>query len=116
MQLNEFFAAVGGNYDLVLFRLPGENMIRRFLRRFTEDPSYGNLKTALAEQNISDAFRAAHTLKGIAANLGLDALANAASDLTEALRGASAMPPQRLMDAVDINYQNVIQQINQMDA
>lgn len=116
MQLNDFFAAVGGDYKTVLDRLPGEDMIRRFLRKFPGDPSYANLQAALRAQDISGAFCAAHSLKGTAANLGLDALSENASVLTEALRGASTLPPRKLVDAVDAAYAVVISQIDQLDA
>lgn len=38
------------------------------------------------------AFRAVHTLKGVALNLGLGSLAHASSQMTEALRGQDSMP------------------------
>lgn len=115
MELRAFFAAVGGDYEQVLSRLPSENMIRRFLHRFPDDPSYASLKAALAQGDIPTAFRAAHTIKGTAANLGLDALAADASALTEALRNASALPPQELVAAVGAAYRVSIEQIGRLD-
>lgn len=41
------------------------------------------------------AFRAVHTLKGVALNLGLTALAGVCSEMTEALRGSDTLPPPR---------------------
>lgn len=115
MELKEFFAAVGGDYDAVLGRLMSESLILRFLRKFPADPSYQNLNAALAEGDISTAFRAVHTLKGTAANLGLDTLAAAASELTEALRGASALPQQEMVDAVGAAYALTVEQIGRLD-
>lgn len=115
MQLNAFFASVGGDYEQVLTRLPSEDMIRRFLRKFPGDPSYRDLKAALEGEDMHAAFCGAHSLKGICANRGLDALAAAASDLTEALRNASELPPRKLVFAVDAAYQTVIHQIEQLD-
>lgn len=115
MELNEFYLAVGGNCEDVLSRLPGEALVRRFVRKFPEDPSYAQLKTALAGQALPEAFRAAHTLKGTAATLGLGALATAASVLTEALRNASAEPEMELVQAVDAAYQTTLEQIARLD-
>lgn len=115
MELNDFFASVGGDYSQVLARLPGENMIRRFLGKFLRDPSHADLHAALEREDIESAFRAAHTLKGTAANLGLDGLAAAASELTEALRGADTLPPRHLVDACDAAYRATVDQIARLD-
>ena len=41
----------------------------------------------LAEKNVEEAFKSAHTLKGVAGNLGLDPIAKCASEMVELLRG-----------------------------
>ena len=115
MELKEFFAAVGGDDREVLERIPSEDMVRRFLRRFPADPSHAELSAALAAGDLPTAFRAAHTLKGTAANLGLSALTDAASALTEALRGADALPPENLVRAVDAAYALAVEQIGRLD-
>lgn len=115
MQLNDFYAAVGGDHREVLERLPSEELVRRFLRRFPDDPSYAALKAALAADEWENAFRAAHTLKGTAANLGLGALTSAASALTEALRGAHAAPERALVTAVDAAYRESADAIARLD-
>ncbi len=87
MMLNEFYQAVGGDAKVVLERLGGSEMlVRRFLAKFKDDKSYAELTEALEADNIEKAFRAAHTLKGVCANLGLQSLYAVASDITETLR------------------------------
>ena len=58
----------------VLGRLHSEAMIRRFTLKFLEDQSYLQLKQALENKNYEDAFRSAHTLKGVCQNLSFDRL------------------------------------------
>lgn len=116
MTLHDFYAALGGDSRQVLDRLLSESMVRRFLHRFPDDPSYSELKAALAASDFSTAFRAAHTLKGTAATLGLDALSVAASELTEALRGASTAPKPGLVAAVDAAYRHATESIGLLDA
>ena len=53
----------------------------------TETTDYADLKTAVNNNDWEKAFLAVHTLKGMALNLGLSALASASSNLTEELRG-----------------------------
>lgn len=115
MELKAFYAAVGGDDRQVLNRLPSEDMLRRFLHKFSKDPSHAELLSALAAQDFAAAFRAAHTLKGTAATLGLDALSAAASALTEALRGADALPPAELTAAVEQAYETALAQIRRLD-
>lgn len=116
MDLRLFYQQLGGDYAQMLTRLPSEDMIRRFLIKFLRDPSYTDLLAALAAQDIPTAFRAAHTLKGTSATLGLDRLALAASSLTEALRGADGLPPQSLVDACTEAYQAAVDLISRLDS
>lgn len=115
MDLKKFFEEVGGNYDTVMSRLPGESLIKKFVLKFKNDPSYDNLKHAIAENDVKAAFMAAHTIKGTAANLGLDLLAQKASDLTEELRNATALPAHEFVKALDSAYELTIGKIAELE-
>ena len=79
--------ALGFDYGETLRRFAGSDvLLRRFLCRFPEDVSFAQLEQALADGRWKDAFLAAHTLKGVAASLGLSRLYEAVSPLAEALR------------------------------
>lgn len=75
MTLKECYDALGGNYEDTVRRLYNEKLVEKFLFKFEEDPSFENLKKALEEEDLETAFRAAHTLKGVAQNMGFDNLA-----------------------------------------
>lgn len=78
----------GAEVKATLRRFVGnEDMYLRFLKMFPEDPSYLSLGKNLAAGNYVEAFKCAHTLKGVAANLGLVPVQNAVSPLVEVLRG-----------------------------
>ena len=94
MKLNEFYMAVDGNYEDAMARLQNEMFVGKFLRMLPHDGSMMLLEKAMADGRANDAFRAVHTLKGIALNLSLTKLAAACSQLTEALRGADTIPQQ----------------------
>lgn len=87
MNLRECYDALGGDYEGVVGRFHGEALVRRFALRFLDDGSYALLKKSLAEKNYDEAFRAAHTIKGVCQNLGFTRLYESSSALTEALRG-----------------------------
>lgn len=93
MTLQEFYTRIGGNYDDTLRRIPSEALVRKFVLKYPNDPSFGQLKDALAAQDWETAFRASHTLKGVAQNLGMEHLYQVSSALCEAVRGSK--PPDR---------------------
>lgn len=114
MDIKEFYNVVGGDYDEVLARLQSDVLIKKFVLKFAADPSYKDLQEAKRAGDISTAFRAAHTIKGVAATLGLTKLAVAASALTEELRPQKSFPLQEYFDAVDEAYGEVIAAINEL--
>lgn len=74
MTMQECYKAIGGNYEAVLGRLHSEALIQGFTLKFLEDQSYLQLKQALENKNYEDAFRSAHTLKGVCQKLSFDRL------------------------------------------
>ena len=74
MTMQECYKTIGGNYEAVLGRLHSEALIQRFTLKFLEDQSYLQLKQALENKNYEDAFRSAHTLKGVCQKLSFDRL------------------------------------------
>ena len=93
MTIQECYEAIGGNYEDVLGRLNSEALIRKFTFMFLEDPSYMRLKQALADKNYEEAFRNAHTLKGVCQNLSFDRLYEVSYELTELLRDKTGEQP-----------------------
>ncbi|MDE6442294.1 MAG: Hpt domain-containing protein [Clostridia bacterium] len=89
MTVKECYEIMKGDYDDVVSRLRTDERIKKFLLKVLSDPSFVQLCNAMAVKNIEEAFRAAHTLKGVCKNMSLTNLAYSASNLTEALRGRS---------------------------
>lgn len=92
MTLKECYAALGGDYDEVMGRLRSEKLVQKFVLKFLNDGSYQLLLDSLAAGDREEAFRAAHTIKGVCANLGFNTLLGSSEALTEALR--DGRPPQ----------------------
>lgn len=115
MTLSDFYARLGGSCDAVLKRIPSEQMLRKFLKMYEKDPSYAQLTEAVKAGDWQSAFRAAHTLKGVAQNLGLDRLHQRASALTEALRGAKPLDDPALLDAVSQAHTETLSALHALD-
>lgn len=89
MTLKECYAAMEGNYDDAIGRLRSERLVQKFVLKFLNDSSYDLLQQSVKEQNYTEAFRAAHTIKGICQNLSLTKLGASSTALAEALRGGN---------------------------
>lgn len=113
MTIQECYEAIGGNYEDVLRRLPNEALIRKFTLKFLEDQSYLQLKQALKDKNYEDAFRSAHTLKGVCQNLSFDRLYEVSNELTELLRDRTGAQPgiSEAMEKVTEVYERMIEEI-----
>ena len=61
------------------------------------------------------AFRASHTMKGLAQNLNFDRLYQVSLALTEALRGREPLTDYSLLDAVSAEHTALIDAISQLD-
>ena len=71
MTIQECYQELGGDFAQVEKRLPSVSLIERFITKFLDDGSFSELCHAMQEGQREAAFRAAHTLKGVSANLSL---------------------------------------------
>ena len=95
MTLKECYAALGGSYEDVLDRL----------LKFLDDSSYDLLCRSMEAQDWPEAFRAAHTIKGLCQNLSFTRLSDSSSQLTEALRNGCGPEAPALAERVAADYQ-----------
>ena len=95
MNIEECYNRMGGDYAQVLLRLPSGALVKKFITKFLDDGTYQELCRAMEQGDRELAFRAAHTLEGVCANLGLEQLRASAGTLTETLRlQADAIPSE----------------------
>ena len=94
MTVNEFYRAVDGDYTDAVNRLQSDALLAKFLKMLFRDNSMEMLTEAMQATDAKKAFLAVHTLKGIALNLSLTALAEACSAMTELLRECPVLPQE----------------------
>lgn len=83
----ESFEAYGADYRTTMERFMGnENMYLRLLDMLFQDENMNKLGNALKAEDMTAAFEAAHTLKGVVGNLGLTPLYEAVCAIVEPLR------------------------------
>lgn len=113
MTVSECYAEFGGDYEEVISRLRSDERVAKFLKRVSEDGCMETLEKAVAAGDAQEAFRMAHTLKGICLNLSLKKLLASATDLTEMLRGKTDIPSEAKaqIDRVKSDYDLTIRAI-----
>lgn len=88
MTLQECYSIIG-DYNEVMKRLPRESMVIKFIFKFLDDKSFGQLMTSIESSDYKSAFMAAHTIKGVCQNLSFTRLFESSNLITEALRSDS---------------------------
>ncbi|MEG2199653.1 MAG: Hpt domain-containing protein [Anaerovorax sp.] len=82
-KLKEYGGDVTGIKDRFLNDM---DLYKKCLVVFLEDPSFEKLSEALLETDYAKAFEYAHTLKGVAGNMGLTPIYQVICNMVEALR------------------------------
>lgn len=108
MTLEECYSKLEGDYTEARNRLMNDRLIDRFILKFPDDPSMSALKEMVAAGDNAAAFRAVHTLKGVAANLAFTRLFRDAFNLTEQLRDLKSDPDMEMYNALNASYDLVI--------
>lgn len=114
MNIEECYHRLGGDYAQVLLRLPSGSLVKKFITKFLGDGSFTELCQAMEQGDRETAFRAAHSLKGVCANLGFEQLRASASELTEVLRPQTDGIPAdawELLERVRGDYQVTVDAI-----
>lgn len=115
MKVSECLSVLGGDYENVMGRMMNEERVKRFLLMFCEDTSFKDLCAGMETGNYEKAFRSAHTLKGVCANLGLENLRISADAITEALRGNVNNGADALLPQVVEQYNLAVDTINLLE-
>ena len=115
MTVKECYEQMNGDYEEVLSRLRKEERIQKFVLKFLEDKSFDLLCTSLDANNAEEAFRAAHTLKGVCQNLAFSQLYHSSYEITEALRGGISKEAPELLEQVKADYKLTVDAIKGLE-
>lgn len=110
MTVQEFYTAIGSDYNEIMGRLGNEDRIRRFLKKMLETGDMAALKEAWARQDAAQIFSYSHRLKGNAQNLSLNWFIEMTSALTEAFRNG----PAQNMDAATEMYKALCEEYDSL--
>lgn len=99
-QLKQKLMEYGVNLQGALERfMNNEGLYLKFLNKFPEEPTFARLEESMQKEDYPEAFRQAHTLKGVSANLGLDPLTASTELLVELLRNHESLTAEEAVQA-----------------
>lgn len=84
-----------------------DSIYKKFLFRFPEEKGFGELFDKLENGTTEEAFRAAHTMKGLAANLSLKSVNAVLVPMTEVLR-AGERPQKEQVEELKQAYEETL--------
>lgn len=111
MTLQECYAAMGGSYEDAIGRLRSDRLIQKFVLKFLDDGSFGLLCQSMKDKNYAEAFRAAHTIKGVCQNLSFTKLQDSSGRLCESLRGGYTPEADGLLEETAADYRQTVDAI-----
>ena len=110
MEFHELLERIGVDAPATVARLGGmESILRRFILKFPQDPTFSALAHAYDIRDMKALERHVHTLKGLTANLG-----QLSAEYLEQIR--TAVPPSELTTyqrQLTQEYRRVTQSITQ---
>ncbi len=105
MNISDCYSLMNGDYENARLRLLNDRLIEKYLRKFLDDKTVGQLMDAAKAGDREAVFVAAHTLKGVSANMAFTELEQYASELTEQMRSREADPDPELLNSIAKSYQ-----------
>ncbi len=82
-----------------------EELYLKLVKKLSQTDDLDKLDKAIAENNLEAAFNAAHTFKGVAANLSLDPLFEPVAEITELLRKKTETDYSGYLEKIDAQWE-----------
>lgn len=117
MGMRELLEEAGYPYETTLRRFSNnEALLKKFLCRFAEDPTFGELTKGIEDKDYEKILMQAHTLKGVGANLGFDQLSQECAEIVSAVREERYEDIQPFFERAQREYDSVIACVSKIEA
>lgn len=116
MTLQEFAAVTNMDLSGTMARFANmEKLVKKFLKKFPSDPSFQELSRAVETNDEEGIERSAHTLKGVAGNLGFQELFDVNQKIVDAVRSRHSENLQIYFQKDRELYERIISALDQLD-
>lgn len=82
---------------------------------FFDDPTYDQIKEAVAKMDYDEILRTTHTMKGIASNLEFTYLQQKSAKAVDMIRAGQQEEVLPVIDEIEKEYQKVVDGIQKLD-
>lgn len=105
------------DYDEALDRFGGNSVLyKRLAAKFTGDPHFAEMEEALARNDVEEAYRAAHALKGVSGNLSFSELYSIASSMSALLHDGNKESAAELLPSAKEAYVRVLEALVDLES
>lgn len=109
MDIQRLSGETGCDLQAAITRLGGmKALYERLLQKFLDDTTFQELEAAVREMDPERMERAAHTLKGVAANLGFTTLSSAGQEMVNAVRTGENVRAAELFVPLKEQYERIM--------
>ncbi len=116
MDLNEFAEAAGMDLNEVLERFSGNRaLLVRMIKKFPGDTAFTELSSAMGTRNYKAASEAAHSLKGLAGNLGFNSLFALAGRMNRQGKAGDYSDFESLFSELKPDYERIVEAIRELE-
>lgn len=92
-----------------------ESFYVKYLKKFIDDKSFENLKQALENNDIGKVGEEAHTLKGVAGNLGLTKIYKYSMEIMELAKENSVDKIKSVTEKLEEEMSKVVEVLKKLD-
>lgn len=86
MDIRELYSRIGGDFNDAMGRIPKEDLIEKFVRKYIEMDDVDKMAEAFEAADYRKVFEISHNLKGVSANLSLTSICKNITEICEAVR------------------------------
>lgn len=116
MTVKELYENLDEDYNEVYSRLENDEWIAKYLKKFKDGDYKMIMNRAINEGDWVEGFKMAHSIKGLALNLGLGRLAECSVALSDALRdGVPKIDITGMLLELNHEYDRVIGEITKLE-
>ena len=111
-----YYDSIDENYENVSNRMMGnQKLVEKFVRKFLDDPTYDQIKEAVAKMDYDEILRTTHTMKEIASNLEFTYLQQKSAKAVDMIRAGQQEEVLPVIDEIEKEYQKVVDGIQKLD-
>lgn len=116
-KLSAALSPYGIDYDDAMDRFGGNaELFFRLAGKYLDSDSYARLVSAMEMHDFDEAYRQAHSLKGVAGNLSFVKLYNVAAEIAGNLREGEYVAAESYLPDVEAAHNRVVEALGKLEA